>query len=515
MKPVVDHKIRTSLGVLLLLLGGLWSCTAPDPAISLGQGLLTGEVTAHSVILQARLTSAHPSSSSVREGTPGIGMFQLATDSAFEVPMSSKWLEAKADHDFIVKTHMSGLKAGTRYFYRMLYSTGKSHPHLISPISSFKTLPGKDSDSTVSFVAVTGMNYYFFHYGKYGRTTAYAGEDKALGYPALLAIKAKQPDYFIATGDNVYFDHPNQASFDKAVKEGLNPHPGNHNGKEVTDEAGMRSKYHEQFSQKRFRDLFSQVGTYWMKDDHDYRFNDADPFQDFPITHELGIKNFKEQLPVVYPNYPSAKTYRTHRMSKDLQIWLLEGRDHRSPNAEEDGPQKTLLGQAQLDWLKLTLRASSASFKIIISPTPMVGPDDAYKTDNHVNHQGFRHEGEALFAWLADNGFLKQNLYIVCGDRHWQYHAQHPSGFEEFSTGALVDNNARPGRLAGDPKSTDPDALIKQFYIQGDKASASGGFLMVTVKRDTNIPVAIFQFYDEKGTLRYESYKWDRRLPDN
>ena len=173
----------------------------------------------------------------------------------------------------------------------------------------------------------------------------------------------------------------------------------------------------------------------------------------------------------------------------------------------KDGPDKTLLGTEQLNWLKETLMESDASFKLIISPTPMVGPDDAYKTDNHVNHDGFRHEGEAIFTWLGDNGFLDKNLYIICGDRHWQYHAMHPSGFEEFSTGSLVDNNSRAGRLAGDPESTDPDSLIKQFYIQGDKESASGGFLSVTVQRKDSIPVASFQHYDEKGNLLYETEK--------
>jgi len=110
-------------------------------------------------------------------------------------------------------------------------------------------------------------------------------------------------------------------------------------------------------------------------------------------------------------------------------------------------------------------------------PTPMLGTDDAYKTDNHVNHDGFRQEEEAIFQGLVDNDFFDKNLYIICGDRHWQYHAMYPSGIEEFSTGALVDNNSRVGRLAGDPDSTDPDSLIVQCYIQGGKESASGKFL--------------------------------------
>ena len=89
--------------------------------------------------------------------------------------------------------------------------------------------------------------------------------------------------------------------------------------------------------QPRFQDLFAEVGTYWEKDDHDYRLNDADPFTDFPISHELGISSFKEQLPITDPKDKNALTYRTYRMNKDVQIWMLEGRDYRSANKDKLG----------------------------------------------------------------------------------------------------------------------------------------------------------------------------------
>ena len=155
--------------------------------------------------------------------------------------------------------------------------------------------------------------------------------------------------------------------------------------------------------------------------------------------------------------------------------------------------------------------ASDARYKIIISPTPMVGPDDAYKSDNHVNPRGFRDEGEAFFAWLAaersrgpsldsSSGDSLQNVYLVCGDRHWQYHSVHPTGIEEFSCGALVDANARLGRRPGGSKSTDPEALIRQPYRQ---RKAGGGFLLVKITGGAQ-PRAQFIFYDTRGTEWYQ-----------
>jgi alkaline phosphatase/alkaline phosphatase D len=276
---------------------------------------------------------------------------------------------------------------------------------------------------------------------------------------------------------------------------------------EAKDESGIRKKYHVQFCQPRFKTLFSELGTYWEKDDHDYRCNDADPYMDHPISHELGISSFREQLPVTDPLDQGALTYRTYRMNRDVQLWFLEGRDYRSPNDMEPGPDKTLLGADQISWLKGTLLASDATFKFIISPTPWVGPDDLYKTDNHVNPGGFLNERDSLFGWFREQGFLDKGLYIICGDRHWKYHATHPSGFEEFSCGALVDNNSRAGRLAGDPESTDPEGLIIQHFIEGTPGEASGGFLLVGVDRASGVPKAAIGFYDEHGTLLYKVIK--------
>ncbi len=231
---------------------------------------------------------------------------------------------------------------------------------------------------------------------------------------------------------------------------------------------------------------------------------------------------FLEQVPVAPPGDDEALTYRTHRVNDLLQIWLLEGRDYRDSNIEPPGPDKTMWGAAQREWLERTLLASDAVFKLLISPTPMIGPDDKLtgtqggilsrlvggavigqegddrKRDNHTNPYGFKDEADAFFAWLAGNGFLERNFYIVCGDRHWQYHSIRPDGFEEFSSGALVDGNARLGPSPGDPMSTDPDALISQVYTQEE---ASGGFLNVTASPSRNGEPATlrFDFYDENG----------------
>ena len=140
----------------------------------------------------------------------------------------------------------------------------------------------------------------------------------------------------------------------------------------------------------------------------------------------------------------------------------------------------------------------------------MVGPDDLRKKDNHTNVGGFEHERDQFFDWLKSSGVGKAGFYVVCGDRHWQYHSIHPSGVEEFSCGALVDANARLGRKPGDPKSTDPDAQIKQPYYQ---TPASGGFLEIEVTPGaSNSPARLtFRFRDEGGKLLHQHVKTARQ----
>lgn len=470
------------LTIILLVCGILLSFTSPARAeIYQAQGEMVGEVTMTSAILQSRLTAVPQIVEGQVPGAAGVARFEYAENADFEPSQSSDWIEAKPEQDYIVKTVLTGLKPATQYHYRLIFGENPDEAR-IGPTATFRTLPGAEGTEPVRFVVVTGMHYGRFH----GLKRGYRGPnpDRAEGFPALAVMAEMDLDFFVGTGDNVYYDHDQAA--------------------ETLPE--MRRKWQEQFAQPRFHELFQKVPTYWEKDDHDHRYNDSDATGDKLPGHEMGLALFREQVPVVDPDEPEAKTYRTHRINRDLQIWLVEGRDYRSPNRMADGPEKTIWGAEQLAWLKQSLLGSDAKFKLLISPTPMVGPDDGYKSDNHVNQKGFRHEGRAFFRWVTENNLHNSGFYVVCGDRHWQYHSLDPSGVEEFSTGALVDANSRLGRSPGDPKSTDPDAEINQLYTQ-DKPS--GGFLQITITPDPDSKKgkAEFTFFDERGRKLYETVK--------
>jgi alkaline phosphatase/alkaline phosphatase D len=445
------------------------------------QGEFAGEVTDHSVLLQSRLTSIPGPLLDPKgdiPGTEGRACFEWSENESFRPARRTPPLEAKAESDYIIRTSIEGLREGTRYFYRLVFQNGTT-----GPTRTFRTL--SPSVDHISFCMGNCMNYYPFISGQPngdGPVTATA-EDKQLGYPSFAAMQKLNPDFFIGAGDTVYYDFPKDAPAQTLPE--------------------LRKKWHEQFRFPRLIAFLGSCGSFWLKDDHDFRYDDADLTGSQLPSPTTGMDLFREQLPLHPAGDTKSPNYRTHRFSRDLQIWFPEGRDYRSENRSPADSKKSIWGQAQRDWLETTLQSSAAKWKIIVSPTPMVGPDRTEKSDNHTNPKGFRNEADAFFQWLTEKKI--QNVLILCGDRHWQYHSIHPSGVEELCCGALNDENSIRGIAPGDPASTDPQATIRQPYLYPE---ATGGFLHVDLSPNPKGASSLtFSFYDDCGKLLHRVVK--------
>lgn len=472
MKAFNVHAI--AVGLLLVLLSR--PCCSE---IYHAQGEFSGEPTASSVFLQSRLTKIPGPSLDEQgdiPGASGMGAFEWSEAFSFTNSKQTKWIKAVPENDYIIRAQLTGLKPRTRYFYRFLYG-GEPTNYSKGPVREFKTLVSPDSDSPVSFIMGSCQNYAFFMYGKNEKSQPAPEADRLLGFPAYAEMLKLQPDFFIGTGDIVYYDHPAKTAA-KTLPE-------------------LRRKWHEQFRLPRLIDFYGQTPAYWSKDDHDYRFNDSDLKGTKEPSPQTGIAMFREQMPILEMGDLNTPTYRTHRVQKHVQIWFLEGRDYRSPNKMKDGPEKTIWGKAQREWLERTLKESDATWKILVSPTPMVGPDSKSKRDNHTNLGGFRHEAESFFNWL--NTEKISGVMTFCGDRHWQYHSIHPLGMEEFSCGALNDENAIRGVTPG--SGTDPEGKIRQPFLYPE---ASGGFLHVQIQPQGNLQI---EFRNDEGRKLYSVTK--------
>jgi alkaline phosphatase D len=466
--------VRRLLGVVTGLLFATLALAAP---LFHAQGEMAGEPGPDSIILQSRLTASDGLNDERGvTGAPGVARFVVDRGTDGAGTLRTPWLRAEARNDYIVRHFLRGLTPDTRYRYRLEYGASEKETQM-GPARSFRTLPGARSPADLSFLVFNCMGWGQFMDG-YGNRKPYDGPDKLLGYPALVPMQKYADSHFvIGAGDLVYYDTPRE--------------------KTATTLRELRIKWQQQFALPRLVQLVGSMGAYWMKDDHDFRYDDADLTGPREPSAALGIRTFKEQMPVVPPEDFDRVTYRTVRASAQVQLWFLEGRDYRSPNQMEDGPAKTIWGREQKQWLQRTLRESDARWKLIITPTPMVGPDMDKKRDNHTNSRGFRHEGTEFFAWLQDTRL--KNVVLFTGDRHWQYHSIHPTGVPEFSCGSLGRENAvgdppRPG-AAG---STDPDGLVKQPFASSVQ---DGGFLRARVGATSGLHVELI---NQAGVVLYE-----------
>ncbi|UCD27919.1 MAG: alkaline phosphatase D family protein [Planctomycetota bacterium] len=364
------------------------------------------------------------------------------------------WVDVSAAADFTHQFRLNDLKPATVYYYTVETTGPGGSPKHGSLNGSFETAPKPDDYGDVTFTVITGQ--------------AYRDLDHPNGYHIYEAMGKLKPKFIIPTGDTVYYDS------DMPI---------------ATTVELARYHWHRMYSYPRHIAFHLHVPGYWEKDDHDSCCNDNWPGMDtklsrsmLPMTLDKGIKLFKEQVPM------GEKTYRTYRWGKGLQVWLVEGRDFRSPNPMPDGPDKSIWGAEQKAWVKKTLLSSDADWKVLISPTPIVGPDRKSKADNHSN-KAFAHEGNEFRRWAAKN--LPDNFFMACGDRHWQYHSVHPeTRVQEFSCGPVSDQHA-----AG---TTGYIAEYHKFH------RSKGGFLSVNTRLVEGKSKITFRFHDVHGKVVYE-----------
>ena len=451
-------------------------------AVFQGNGFMTGEVTSNSVVVWTRLT-ARPEAN--WKGTafvrPTVARAESSGDFDWKVQLppgksladmegalpgaagsvrvtlrpergaatTTDWAAVEPAKDFTRQFRIGSLQPATKYRVTVESrdAQGAAGPALEG---GFATAPAADSTARVRFVVVTC--------GDYPRR-----DDAQNGHKIYRSMLALTPDFLVHTGDVEYFDKLDPVA----------------NSPELA-----RFKFNRVFALPFQRGFHLRVPAYFINDDHDILKNDCWPGQTFgTLTFEEGSRIFREAMPA-----PTGELYRTIRWGRDVQIWLVEGRQFRTPNRTPDGPEKTIWGRAQKQWLFRTVAESDATFKILITPTPIVGPDRGNKADNHAN-TGFRHEGDEVRKFLGS----RRDMITVNGDRHWQYESIDPqTGAHEFGCGPSSDVHA--GGYSPQPG----DEKIQKFF------RLQGGFLSIEVQREkAAAPVMTLRHHNVDGGVEH------------
>ena len=464
----------SALPLTAQLVGAAQNAEAPFNAM----GERVGEVTDHSAIIHTRLTKFAtrndkgfafapmkqaneaqfaPADKHVEElegacpGASGRVRLLYATNAELRRAKATDWVQVADETDFTHQFALNELRPRMKYFYAIEAAANAQGKARRGEIGCFTTAPKPTEFHPLTFCVATCQQYQ--------------RRDDAGGFQNYRSIQNLAPDFMVMAGDNVYYDNESPIA----------------NSTEL-------ASYHWQrmHSLPNIVAAFHRLPCYWTKDDHDILSDDCypgmQPDKMKPLTFAQGQKIFRQQVPISDP------PYRKFRWGSGIEFWLTDSRDYRSPNNLPDGANKSLWGETQKRWLKDTLLKSDAPFKILISPNPIVGPDRPTKGDNHANAP-YATEGREFRQWVQANKL--KNFFVICGDRHWQYHSVDPeTGLNEFSVGPMSDAHA-----AGTPGE---NKIYHRFH------RVKGGFLSVTIEGTSIVPRIVFRHHDVAGKIVYE-----------
>jgi alkaline phosphatase D len=319
------------------------------------QGPMVGAVESEKALIWVRASG--PFSVSIRYTVSG---------DTNAIPAQSRAQTAAKENDYCVTIPLENLLPDTRYDYWIEIDGAADKYKGGKPPYYFKTGPGKEQRTTFRVA-----------YGSCARF------QKDTIQPIWQALPGWEPDLFFWLGDNIYGD--------------------------ALDSDILAEEYARQREVATLAPILSRLPQLATWDDHDFGLNNHDR------THpakEDSLRVWRDYWPNPAHGVEGVPGVFFKYSYGGVDFFFLDGRYHRSPNADPDGPEKTMLGKEQLNWLKSGLLESTAPFKVIVSGgvwTKGKGPDgDAWSS--------FLYERNNLFDWIRDQKV--EGVVLLSGDTH-------------------------------------------------------------------------------------------------
>jgi alkaline phosphatase D len=460
-------------------------------------GVASGDVSSSSAILWARANKS------------GTALLQLKTGGAFkrcDVAAAPKKMKVKAvkGNDFTVQARVDKLKPGRTYQYRWCMEGGKR-----SAVGSFDTAPSPNQTKTIHF-SVTGDQDAS---PLPGTTTPYWND-----FGVWRQIKAEENNFNVMMGDTIYSDSEV-------------PGVGGVAGTAVSV-AQKFAKYRLNLGQKPWTSIRGATSYYAHWDDHEFINDFARSQNVFPeeggnvevsgeTLYKNGVKAFRAYNPITY----SAKNgiYRTFRWGKNLQVFFLDERSFRSAKADYGGqcdnpagsgspdlaptappasralfsvivpslatpappacvaaindPNRTMLGQHQLETFEKAVQSSTATFKVVMNEVPI----QQYYALPYDRWEGYAAERTKLLTFLRDNVknvvFLTTDVHanMVNDARLQTLEAGGPvnTGITEVTTGPVA-TKTYAGEINGAVGSPSAATSIRAFFFNSQPPTGVG-----------------------------------------
>ncbi|HWU08250.1 MAG TPA: alkaline phosphatase D family protein [Streptomyces sp.] len=360
-RTVVKAAAATAVAAPVLAATG--ARAADGPAFL--HGVASGDPLPDGVLLWTRVT---PSPDAV----PGSGLgadipviWEMAEDKAFSRVAARGTAVARAGTDHTVKADVRGLRPATTYWFRFTAAPGgpEGGHGVVSPVGRTRTAPAAGASVPgIRFGVVSCANWEAGWFSPYRHLAARADLDAVLHLG----------DYIYEYASGAY---PTQ---DTVVR----PHAPLH---EILTLADYRLRHGTYRTDADLQALHAAHPVIAIWDDHEFA-NDAwsggaenhTPGTEGPWAARVAAAKqaYFEWMPVRAST--EGTVYRRLSFGSLAELHLLDLRGFRSEQASigdgaVDGPERSITGRAQLDWLKAGLTASDARWKLV-GTSVMISP---------------------------------------------------------------------------------------------------------------------------------------------
>ena len=347
-----------------------------------------------------------------------------------------------------------GLLPSTAYEYRALLD-GQPVP---GGEGTLRTLPVPGTPAPITFTIGADLWY---------------GRDP---YDLFDRVAARQPDFILLMGDQVYADEPTAIP--------------------ATAKAHGR-KYLENWAEPHLAAAGRTVPFFLMWDDHEIE-NDWDQGMLYRyLPARTAFDRYQGGLNPA-PRVDGALHYAF--AAGAAGFYVLDTRSYRDPNDSPDDASKTMLGGGQKADLEFWLASTGSRFKFLVSSVPW----NDYGTTDSDSWFGFRTERQEIFDYIRTNHIC--GVVLLSGDQHW-------TGVFHLDIGgmrALYELSPTPLGNLNRPKPNTSSSEVLFTY------DASRVYAVVTIDPTVAPERMIWNIYDAQDQNIYHlDLDWTDLCPDS
>ena len=366
---------------------------------------------------------------------------------------------------------LAGLPAGRRFHVRVTAHDLDGRAASAPVVGEFRTAPRREDVRFVWSGDVVGQGW---------------GINPELGgMKVFAAMAAREPDFFLHSGDTVYADGPLSESVvlpDGRIWRNVVT-TAKSKVAETLDE--YRGQFAYNLLDENARNFAAKVPVIAQWDDHEVVNNwypgeilndDRYTEKRVDVLAARAFQAFHEWMPVRRVDAVDGRVYRKLSHGPNLDVFVLDMRSYRDANSAGTAEFERILGEGQARWLVDSLAASRATWKIIASDMPIgvVVPDGSLIEGVANGRPGVPAGREAELAWVLRE--LKRhkvtNTVWLTADVHYtaaHHYSPERAAFTDFDPfWEFVSGPLHAGAFG--PNALDPTFGPKAVFVNAPPA---------------------------------------------